>query len=210
MKTLFIPAKSTADLIPVVEKALDKLKGKVGLVTTVQHLHKLKEVKEFLDSKDIDSELCGQVLGCNAKAAKGCDTYLYVGSGQFHPIAVKLETGKDVVVANPLSCEVSEVSNEEVEKYKGRVKGAYTKFLSSDEIGILVSVKSGQKNLESAYELEKRFPEKNFYILLTNTLNFKSLEDFNFIQCFVNTMCPRLIDDYDKFPKPVVNIEDIK
>ncbi len=211
MKALYLPAKAKVNPIPAVEKALPLINGKTGITTTIQHLHKIKEVKEFLDKKGVDSVICGQVLGCNVKAAEQvkCDTYLHIGSGKFHPIAIKMRTKKRVVVANPISNVAYEISNEDIEKYEKRIKAAYAKFLSSDEIGILVSTKPGQINLKAAYELEKRFPRKRFYILLTNTLNFQSLEDFNFIQCYVNTMCPRLMDDYEKFPRPVINIEDI-
>jgi len=43
-----------------------------------------------------------------------------------------------------------------------------------------------------------------------DTLDFSQLENFNFVECFVNTACPRLIDDYDKFHKAILNIDYIK
>ena len=49
MEQLFIEAKSTADVKKAVEKAINLLPKKVGIVTTAQHKHKLNEVKEILE-----------------------------------------------------------------------------------------------------------------------------------------------------------------
>ena len=70
MKTLFIEAKSTKDIIPAVRRALKLLKGKIGLVSTIQHKHKLEEAKEFLEKNNIKSVIGGSVLGCDVSSAK--------------------------------------------------------------------------------------------------------------------------------------------
>jgi len=47
--------------------------------------------------------------------------------------------------------------------------------------------------------------------LLYDDLDWGSLENFPFIECFVNTMCPRIAyDDYHKLPKPVVDYLDLE
>ena len=45
----------------------------------------------------------GQVLGCNFSAIKNldADAFLYVGSGNFHALGIKLFTDKPVIVADP-------------------------------------------------------------------------------------------------------------
>jgi len=89
-------------------------------------------------------------------------------------------------------------------------KGAYLKFLDSDEIGIIISTKPGQNYYKEALALKDKYKEKNFYYLIFNTINFNDLENFPFIDCFVNAACPRIgFDDSMHFQKSIINIENI-
>ena len=207
MDKIFLEAKSTADVKKAVEKAVKFLPKKVGIVTTSQHKHKLKEIKQILEKHSIKSVIGGQILGCNAGNAKKIknkvDAFLYVGSGRFHPIEVQLETGKKVVMANPMVNEAKVLEKEEVEKLKKQQKGALIKFLSSKEVGIIVSSKPGQNKLKKALELKKKIKNKNCYIFMADTINYDELQNFPFIECWVNTACPRFADD----KKGVINYE---
>jgi 2-(3-amino-3-carboxypropyl)histidine synthase len=213
MKTMFIHARMEGDVLPVIKKALPKLPKKVGLLTTIQFLHKLDEVKDFLESNGIKADIGGQILGCDVSAAEklDVDAFLYIGSGEFHPKALLLKFDKKIIQANPLTNEVSELDKSFVEKTLKRKKGMLVKFLSSKEIGVLVSLKPGQENYSEAKKLEKRFPDKNFYFFAVETLNFNDLENFPFIECWVNTMCVRLgIDDAAKAGIKMINLGDIE
>jgi len=124
-----------------------------------------------------------------------------------------LGSSKDVFIYNPFSKEFRKLPHSEVAAVKKHEKVALTKFLHADRIGVLLSVKTGQIGvqayLKQIYSLEKKFPDKKFYYLAFDTLDFSQLENFTFVDVFVNTACTRLIDDYAKFPKPIVNIEQI-
>jgi diphthamide biosynthesis enzyme Dph1/Dph2-like protein len=42
-------------------------------------------------------------------------------------------------------------------------------------------------------------------------VEFQELENFPFIEVFVNTACPRIgLEDQKKFPRPVVNLADVE
>lgn len=218
MKTIFIEAKSDLDIIPN-EKDIELLPDKIGIITTVQHAHKINELIEFLKKnnknpiiKKNKQEYPGQILGCdvsNAQLIKDkVDAFLYIGSGQFHPIEVALKTNKEVHCYNPLTKTFTKVNKEEIEKLKRKKKGSYIKFLSSKEIGVLISTKPGQYQLEKAKQLKKKYPDKNFYLFIFNTLRKEELENFPFVECFVNTACTRIKDD--DLNKSVINIEDLK
>lgn len=211
MKRLFIPAEAEVDIIPVVEKALKKLPQKIGLLTTAQHLGKLKLAKDFLEKNRKNVFVGGQVLGCNQanaeKIAEKVDCFLFIGSGEFHPAGVLLKTGKRIIVANPYSGDVSEISEADIEKIKKRKKGALLKFHEAKNIGILVSTKPGQQNIEEAEKLRKKYGEKKFYLFVADTFDFNELENFPFIGCWVNTACPRIAEEQAK--KPIVNLEDL-
>ncbi|MFH1210332.1 MAG: diphthamide synthesis protein [archaeon] len=201
MKVMFIEAKYNKDIREVLKKA--KIKGKVGILTTAQHIHQIKEAQKTIKN----SVIGGQILGCNFKNAEKIknkvDAFLFIGSGDFHPLELALRTGKEVYVANPYNNQITKISKEEVEKKKKEIKGKYLKFLNAKKVGILVSTKPGQNNIKKAIELRKKI-KKETYIFIFNTLRENELENFPDIDIFINTACPRI-----EFKK-VINIEDLK
>lgn len=206
MKTLFIEAKSKTKIN--VKKHIGNLPAELALATTAQHTHQIKNVKEELEEAGKKVSLVkgkhgkGQVLGCDKpKIKKG--SVLFIGTGSFHP---SIFGKKDVYVLNPENNSLYKFEKTEAEKHEKRKKGALLKFYSSKNIGVLISLKPGQLNLK-ALELKKRFKNKNIYYLLFDTLNMNELENFPFIECFVNTACPRITDDAGEFS--MINTEDI-
>ena len=111
MKVIFMPAKSKFDINEVIKKV--RVDGKVGLVASAQYIHKLEEAQKLIPN----SIIAGQVLGCNALAAKKVenevDSFLFIGSGPFHPIEIAVKTKKPTYMANPNTNEFSRVSEEE-------------------------------------------------------------------------------------------------
>jgi 2-(3-amino-3-carboxypropyl)histidine synthase len=206
MKTLFIEAKSDIK-VKLEREVIKKLPKRVGLVSTIQHLHALKSIKKQLKN----SVIGGQVLGCDVGAARRIrdkvDAFLYIGTGEFHPLGIALETGKEVYSYNPITKRMGKISKGDVEAYKRRRKGAYMKFLSSKRIGILVSTKPGQNNLRKAFELKRKLKDKECYIFVADTLHINQLENFPFVECWVNTACPRIVDDSS--PKRIINFDDV-
>lgn len=199
----------------------DALPKKIGLATTVQFLDYVDEIKEYLENRGktvlinkINQKYEGQLLGCDYGAAEKIkdyvDAFLYIGTGIFHPLGIALNIDKEVFCYEPISAVLSKIDRKEVEKYNKKRKSAYMKFLESTEIGILVSLKPGQNNFKKAVELKNQLKEKNCYIFAFDTLDFGQIENFSFIQCWVNTACNRILDDYDKFPKPLVDLIDIE
>lgn len=213
MKTIFMPAKSDVDVIPTVKKALKHLPEKVGLLCTIQHIDKLNEAKEFLEKNGRKVFVAGQILGCNItkadKIVDQVDAFLYVGSGNFHPVGAILKTRKKIVCANPFREDVSVIDEKELDRLEKKKKGAYLKFLSSDNIGVIVSVKPGQNAFRSAEKLKAKYKDKKFYFFVTDTINYGELENFPFIECWVNTACPRIDEDYELINKPIVNLNEL-
>ncbi len=197
---------------------LDELKKykKIALATTVQHTHQLKQIKEFFKSNGIElltkkgvlPAYEGQILGCDALAIKipEAEAILYVGDGRFHPLAIG-ET-KPVYIFNPYTKEFRGI-NDEIEKLRKKRKGALAAALSANVFGILVSTKPGQFHPEVARwvkrELEKN--GKTAEIIVGNEFNPYSIANFTSFEAYVNTACPRIVDDLDLFGKPVLNAE---
>jgi len=203
MKTLFIDAKSDAD-ISIPKDQIKKLPKKVGIATTIQHLHKIKDIQKQIPG----SIIAGQILGCSAEAAKNIenkvDAFLYIGSGEFHPLEIAYETKKEVFCFNPSSKKLSKITQADVQRHEARKRTSLIKFLSADKVGIMVSTKPGQNRMEDAEKLSKR-KDKEYFLFAFDTLSELDMDNFPFIQCWVNTACPRIADG-----KPnIINIDDI-
>src|SRR3989338_7275572 len=193
----------------------------IGLSTTVQFLDYTEQIKKFLEEKGINvyvdkirQKYEGQLLGCDQGAAvkvKGnVDAFLYIGTGVFHPLGIAINVNKEVFCYDPLHAIMSKIDAEQVRKYNLQRKGAYLKFLSAKEIGLLVSLKPGQNQFKKAMDLKKNLKDKNCYIFAFDTLDFNQIENFPFVEVWVNTACNRILDDYSKFPKPLVDLSDIE
>jgi 2-(3-amino-3-carboxypropyl)histidine synthase len=219
MKTIFIPARFNGK-IELDKIELDRLPGKLGLVTTAQFLDTIKEIKTYLEKNNkevfIDKEKQtneGQLLGCDTGAAEKIqnkvDAFLYIGSGRFHPLGVSLKTNKEVFTFNPITSTFNKLNQNEIEKYKNQKKVRLTKFLSADNIGILVSLKPGQYSYKKAEEIKNKLEKdgKNAFIFVFDTLDSNELNNFTFVDFWVNTACPRIADDEDK--KNIISMGDI-
>ena len=223
MKTFFVEARFKQK-IDIPDQIINVLPKKIALFTTVQFLDSISGIKKQLENKGKKvlviktqhSKYPGQLLGCNIKkfeeSKEKFDAFLYIGDGMFHPKALVLKNPKPAFAYNPFSQQYKklEPKDSEIEAMKRKNEGAKLKFMNSKEIGVLISTKPGQNQLKKAYELEKKYADKNFYFLLFDTIDFGELENFPFIECFVNTACPRIAyDEAEKIRKAVVNVDDL-
>lgn len=223
MRTLFIESASDVDLIPAIEKNINALKNykKIGIVSTIQHAPFLKDVEEYLKSKGKQiylgkgSQNCkysGQVLGCDISCAleieKKVDCFLYIGTGKFHPLGVFMKTSKPVFILNPYTKKIHRIETKEKEIYERTRIMTLSKVKDAKNIGILVSIKPGQYNIKTAVEIKKKIQKKNknAFIFLFDTLDHGEFLNFRWIDAWINTACPRMIDD--DFEKPVVNSDE--
>lgn len=201
---MHVHAKSRIDIL-LPEDKLPKLpKGRWGVVTTIQHEHKIQGVLDQLKT----AIRGGQVIGCNASGAEKVkeqvDQWLFVGSGEFHPINVAMKTGQPVWLYNPVTEELGQLDPKLVDDFSSRKQGELNKFLHANSVGIIVSTKIGQKNLMRGLELAKR-DDKNYYVFACDELDMRRFEDFNFIDFWVNTACPRIADE----KVDMVNVGDL-
>lgn len=215
MQKVFIETKYKGEIDP---KKIDpdKLPKKISLATTVQFVDHIPKIKSYLEKKGKKviaekghQKYPAQILGCEQSAAKKVsalvDAFLYIGDGRFHPLGLNLNTGKEVYIFNPLSKEFSRLKKKDIEKIKMKRKAQLLKFYSSDEIGVIISTKPGQNRLKKAKELKERFPEKNFYFIVFDNIDYSQLDNFNFIEAWINTACPRIEEDIK-----ALNIDEIR
>jgi 2-(3-amino-3-carboxypropyl)histidine synthase len=215
-RVFFIELRSTVNITPVVEKALTKIKGdSVGLVATVQHVHALNKAKRELTraakgvviGKSYTLPYPGQVLGCDfSSALVAPEEILFIGSGSFHPVGIALYTGKRVIAADPFTQHIALYEPEELRKRRWIEIG---RALDAHSFGILIGLKRGQCNLSEAIVLKRKAVEKGFaaYLISMEEINEENLLGFD-VDAFVNTACPRLVEDFVHFKKPVVSVRE--
>ncbi|MCH7770655.1 MAG: diphthamide synthesis protein, partial [Bacteroidetes bacterium] len=171
-------------------------------------------------AKRTDKEI--QILGCDVYH----DSYkedilhealpLYIGDGLFHPKALLLaqqnaQNKKDVIMFDPISDSVKVLTQKDIENQKKKYHSNMVKYMHAKNVGVLVSTKTGQQYLNSAMTLKSYAGgvDKNFFIFVGDTFNMREMENFPFIEAWVNTACPRIgTDDIVNLDKPLININD--
>ncbi|MCC7563303.1 MAG: diphthamide biosynthesis enzyme Dph2 [Methanobacterium sp.] len=221
--TIFVEAHYQLESLKILEKALELLKGKkdIGLVTTTQHLHLLEDAAHLLEEKGKKvimkagtGTLKGQVLGCNFSAVQDLpvDAFLYLGSGNFHPLGIKLSTKKTVIIADPYLNQVRDI--DEFADRILRIRFArITRASEAEKFGILISSKEGQSRWELAKNLKNMISEggKEAYLILLDEINPPSLMPFMNLDAFVVTACPRIaVDDSKMYEKPLLTPQELE
>ena len=225
MKTLFIEARSDHDIVKAIQKNIKTIQqySKIGLFTTVQHIGQINDVKKYLTNNNIEVQLSdsiktkncqgpkatyvGQVLGCDATASKkmNVDAFLYIGTGEFHPIAISLETDKPVLKINPFSVKLEVLSEQYKRKWLARQAARISKIGDAKKIGILLSTKPGQYKPNLAKKIQTIFPDS--YLFISDMITAENMLNFLDIDVWVNTACPRLVED--SWPKTLINAEEL-
>ena len=103
------------------------------------------------------------------------------------------------------------ITLDEIKKELTRKKANIKRYLSSESIGVLVTIKPGQQYLSNAKKLKETLEKQNkqAFIFITDTIQFDHLENYPFIEAWVNTACPRIgTDDLLKTRKPLINIRE--
>jgi 2-(3-amino-3-carboxypropyl)histidine synthase len=214
VKTIFIPCRSKADICAVAESILREVPvGCIGLVTTAQFVEDLQEIKKRLESVGKKVVISpgrpnpGQVLGCDAGAAKDADAYVYIGTGRFHATKVAAETGKPVFMAHPKGG-IERLPEGDAMKLAKMRAARLHKLKEAKTVGIMVSTKPGQSRMKQALELKKDMERegKEAFIVVANELRPEYLLGYK-VDVWVNTACPRIAED--SFDVPVVDIGEI-
>ena len=219
LPTLYVEARVRASPLEAIKGTLAGLRVKhLGLLTTVQHVWCLEEVAGFLRSRRVKpliggrgprAKYPGQLLGCDFSCARSIagrvESFLYLGTGYFHPLGAALATGKRVFILNPVSGGLEEVPLDLSDFLRGR-KAMISKAAAGERFGVLVSSKPGQARFKLAAKLveDLRRSKRDSRLLVVDEVEPEGLEDFE-LDAFVCAACPRIpIDDAERFERPIL------
>ncbi len=158
----------------------------------------------------------GVVLGCNVKVTSAFtgEKILFIGDGVFHALMLKKQhRSKKVYTLNPLNMKLSEIKESDVRKFITREAVGLDALKHAKKVGIIISTKFGQSQMSEAISLKSKLENegKLVYLFLFDNVNPTEFLNFPGLDCLINTACLRLaLDDYTKFPVPVVNYSIIQ
>lgn len=217
MKALFIEAGVEEFNLP--KSIISKLPETVALATTVQFVQNIEDIRQDIEKSGREvvlyqgkkSKHPGQILGCDVEPIEEtAEAILYIGDGLFHPRMLLMKNNIPVYAYDPFKEKFDRLEKSDIDRTIKRKKGAYMKFMEGQNIGIMISVKYGQFHQNAKSKLKEKYPGKKFYSFVADTFDFNQLENFPFIDCWVNTACPRIgYDDNDVLQKTIVNIDDL-
>jgi len=191
-------------------------KKQIYLSSSVQYLKFLKELynEMYIDKELININLklipvcdhsCheGQILGCSRfkinKNIKNTAVFINLTDGVFHSKILKINN-PDLMIFNldPKINAITEITDNDIKQIKNKEKTGLVKFYDSRFIGVVVCLKQGQLiNSKKLKELESFLKRhgKEYKLFLCDVVDFREFENFNFIDYWINTACPRLSYD---------------
>ncbi|MAG47046.1 diphthamide biosynthesis enzyme Dph2 [archaeon] len=223
---LYIELESKLDIIDMLQKSMKDIKEKkLGLVSSIQYIHKIEEVKKFLDDNGFEtiipekrgfSHYNGHVVGCEYNSLKlirnNVEAFLVLGN-TFHSLGAALMINDKKVYLLDERNEKIELMDELRDKVTRQRFAMIEKVKGANKIGIIVDLKPGQKNVGFAKVLKKDLKEvgKDSMILLMNEVTPDKLMNFYDIDAFIETACPRIaIEDREKYEKPLISAREAR
>ncbi|MGQ9543772.1 MAG: diphthamide biosynthesis enzyme Dph2 [Candidatus Bathyarchaeia archaeon] len=218
--SIFLEAKSDLSLDHILKESEKKLSAyrRVGVATTIQHLNKLGDVREHLNKLGIEvavtprggrNKYCGQIIGCDytplKMVADRVESFMIIGS-RFHGLGASLAVNKPVILADPYSNIVMEMDGAKRSMILRRY-AMIDEAKAAKTFAILLSIKIGQYSPDTANMLRNMIVARGreAVIIVADEVSPASLENFEEVEIFVNTACPRLsLDDSERFAKPML------
>ena len=221
---LYVESRSDADVDDSILGSLSTLPGSIGLLATVQYLGLIPKVRRILESSGRsvhvgvgDSRIChpGQVLGCNCSAAEAVNDdvegFLFIGEGDFHPLAAAFGMEKQVLVLNPVTGEVRDMA-EKRDRILRRRFAAIQGARDAQSFLVIVCSKVGQDRSELANGIVGllRSHGRTAFKVVIEEVNPTALMSYQ-VDAFVNTACPRIaMDDAARYPKPMLTPPELE
>ncbi len=213
---LYVPVESKKEVKEITKKALKETEGeKIGLTTTTQHLHKLKEMKKTIKEEGNEPVTRkgdkyireGQVLGCCFIAAtdiqEKVDSFIFIGSGNFHPQGIANSTNKKVIQGNPYNGEVRKIEKGKWMKEREMRKD---KARNSETFAVIETPHPGQTHNKVTKEVTEKLRKKGkeAHIIRMNQITPNKINHLPFDAFIVNACSRIVLDDWKNYEKPIL------
>ena len=219
---LYIEARANVEIEESLKACIDRLPQRLGLLASVQYVHLLPKAKEILEASGRTVSIGkgdgrifypGQVLGCNCSSAVAVqgdvDGFLFLGEGDFHPLAAAFGLKKEVSILNPVTGEFRNVDDKRDRILRKRF-AAICAAEKAQAYLVIVCGKIGQCRADAADAIEEklRAAGKTVYRLVTDEITPAALIHYR-VDAYVNTACPRIaMDDSVRYDRPMLTIPE--
>ena len=224
LNVLYIESRSDAELDDTIVDSLKGLPQRIGLLATIQYLDLIPEMKRILESTgrvalvgkgDMRIAYPGQVLGCNCSSAESVadevDAFLFLGEGDFHPLAAAFGVKKDIFVLNPITKEIRNMSETRDRILRKRF-AAIQSANGAQSFLVIVCSKIGQDRSDAADKVIEKIRSHGLkaYKAIMEEITPMSLTAYR-VDAYVNTACPRVaMDDSAKYDRPMLTIPELE
>lgn len=221
---LYVEARSDAGLPGNFGDVVGGLPGRVGVLATVQYLGLVGPACEAIRESGREAVVGagdrriaypGQVLGCNCTAAESVagdvDCFLYLGEGDFHPMAAAFGAGKPVLVLNPVTGELRDMS-ESRDRMVRRRFAAIQSASAASRFVVIVCSKRGQCRRDLAAEAERMVLDagRECVTVVLEEITPDSLASY-LADAYVCTGCPRVaMDDSARYGRPMLTVPELE
>ena len=220
---LYIESRSDADVNDNILDLLSGLPERIGLLATIQYLDLIPKVKSILEKSgrkvfvgtgDRRIAYPGQVLGCNCSSAEAVldevDAFLFIGEGDFHPLAAAFGIKKDVIVLNPVTSEIRSMAEVRDRILRKRFAAIQTAKNAQSFLVIVCSKVGQNRSKEADRAIEKiRSHGLKAYKAILEEITPLSLLSYR-VDAYVNTACPRVaMDDSAKYDHPMITLTEL-
>ena len=222
-RVLFVPYRPAMDVGRCVRAAIPLLKPPVGVLTTSTHAGELSEVMRLLKVAGMEpltapGNRTGRkavVLGCDLGAArkisKKVNTFLFIGSGAFHPVGAELATGKQVIGADPYEGKARTFTEERDRLLRMRF-AAIELARDANVFGVMLCLYPGQMRKRMAVSIRKMLRDggKEATLLAARRFDPEMVAHLG-LEALVSTCCSRIaLDDTARYPIPVLSPSELE
>ena len=221
---LYIEAVMELDIGDKLRAVIPELGDRIGILATVQYLSCIPQACDILREAGKEAHVgkgddrimyAGQVLGCNCTSAYAVsddvDEFLYIGEGDFHPLAAAFGVGKPIKVFNPVTGELRSVDDIR-DRILRRRFAAIVGGQEARSFLVIVCSKVGQNRNALADELvdKIRAAGRIAYKVYLNELSPQNLIHYR-VDAYVCTACPRIaMDDAVRYDRPMLTPPELE
>lgn len=194
--------------------------GNIAVIGTIQFNSSVNKLKKMADQSKLNGRIQlsvpqikplspGEVLGCTSPAITGASDVIYIGDGRFH-----LESA---MIRNPALnfyryCPFTRRLSQEFydhEKMKSFREREIRRAFGGRSFGVILGSLGRQGNRQIFENVTKRiesFGRYKVYKIVLDEINQDLLDNFDFIDAFVQVSCPRLSIDWGVcYRKPLLS-----
>ena len=138
------------------------------------------------------------------------DAFLFIGEGDFHPLAAAFGIKKDVIVLNPVTSEVRSMAEVRDRILRKRFAAIQT-AKNAQSFLVIVCSKVGQNRSEEADRAIEKIRSHGLkaYKAILEEITPLSLLSYR-VDAYVNAACPRVaMDDSAKYDHPMITLTEL-